>query len=347
MHQGVLVRSRVAAAARFCLPLLALAGTCAFARAADPSGAPTPAKTLSYTISPDGAALAVVSGGAGVGAHAWVVAIDDGSVLALDDAPLATSEPAWDARGYLRIQVLDRARGVPEMRWIDTRTREVIDSTRDRERMRDELASSASWAALEDKKCADGHVARSVLWIKKDRRLELERTDGDAQVCSVPGIVFHELKSGAERLLVKRDMASGVCKTIARLDESALDWRVSADGRGILLLESGSDRRARVIDTGTGMLVHGPWLVDSACWIDGADGRYVGLTRSTQRIVVDTLRDREIDFGAVESEWPRMVALADGRFVVDEGARIVLRDSELAPVRTLFEHEGALVVVGN
>ena len=353
MNQGAPQSGRagvVAANARRFLPLLpvlALSGVCALGLAGVPLPREKPVAALDYQVSPDGAWLAVSSARRGdPEARAWLVPIDDGELRPLESTVVADAGLVWDSQGRLRVQVVDRARGVPELRWLDPATQQVLESTRDRDRMRTELSAGASWASIEERKGSEGRVVHDVEWLAKKQHYEFSmRKDGSCQVSTRPGLVFHELRAGAQTLLVRRDMESGESKELTHLDAATLEWSLAPDGVGVLLLEAGTERRARVIDAEGGELLHGPWVVDEARWIEGAGSRYLGLTRGARRVVLDTLRDREVDFGADDGAWPRVVALDDGRFVVDEGARIALWSAELRPQRTLFERDLALAVV--
>lgn len=342
------VAGRAAAIALTFVPVLAVVLAAAVPRVPALSSE-KPAPVLSSHVSPDGQWLAVACAGrGGVAPRAWIVALDDGAVRTLDQLALVDDQIGWDASSRLRVRVLDRERGLPEMRWIDAQSGQTLETTRDRARMRAELAAGGSWAVIDERKCSDGRVAPSVTWSANGRKLELPpRKDGGCQVGAVPGIVYHAQRSGSGEVLVRHDMHSGASRELAQLERATVSWSLSADGRGVLLVETGNERRARVIDADTGMLLHGPWVVDGARWIEGADGRYLGLTRGSRRTVLDTLRDREADFGVEEGAWPRIVALDDGRFVVDDGARITLCDDDLATQRELFERSTALAVARN
>jgi hypothetical protein len=300
---------------------------------------PGAAASIEYEIAPDGDWIAIWTREPSNSIdRAWAVSLDSGRVRSLDHLGLAGDGLAFDPAGNLRVQVLDRSRSLSEMRWIDLDSDRVVDSTRDRLRIRREL-SDAAWATIRERRLTDGGVSYSV--VRGDGEEILEVSGGRETRCVLvdrPGLVFHGSRDGAAIALVAVDFEQATERRFAQLPESTLvSWSPSSDGDGVLLVENGLERRARVIDTERGMLLHGPWLADDAAWIEGAEGRYVALTRGPRKLVYDTLLDREVVLEGYEQEWPRVIALDDGRFVVERRLRIEILDAELRPERLVFD----------
>jgi len=302
---------------------------------------------IAYEVAPNGEWLVAWSRehGDGIG-RAWLVTLDDGSTRSLDHLALSDGAPGWDGQNHLRVQIVDRELGVPEMQWIDVETQSVVASTRDRARMRDELdGSAASWANIERKKLIAGRVAHRVTARGGGRQFELSGGDDvDCQISTEVGVVFYSTRNGPVVELFRHDIANDDTRRFAQLDASLVGWSIAPSGDGALLVESCHERRARVIDTASGMLLHGPWMADDAAWVEGAGGRYIALTRGPRKIVYDTLRDREIEVASGGGDPPRLFALDDGRFVVESDGRIRLCDGDLRDVRTLFDR--SLLAVG-
>jgi hypothetical protein len=339
--RNVLVRAGIAVTSLSVLTLLA-----AFRNGGEASPAAVPADVarratlpVRYSLAPDGGWVALwTRTSSNELARVWAVSVDDGRVRTFDDLELAGDSIGWDDEGNLRVQVVDPARALSEMRWIDPDTGRVVDSTRDRERMRREL-SDEPWASVQSRSLADGTTTFTV--VRADGKDLLEVSGAEGTHCVVaerPGLVFHSTVSDDVVELTAVDLEHESERRFAQLAASSLlSWTPSPTGRGVLLLESGLERRARVIDSARGMLLHGPWRADEASWVEGAGGRYIALTRGPRHVVYDTLRDREVELVGHDDRWPRLIALEDGRFVLESELRIEVRDADLRLVRVLHD----------
>ena len=301
--------------------------------------APVTAPAVEYELAPDGDWIAIWTHQSNNELdRAWAVSLVDGSVRTLDHLELACDRLGWDDDGNLRVQVIDPTRSLSEMRWIDLDTGRVVESTRDRERIRRELQPEA-WATIRAHRLGDGATAFTVVGPDGEELLEVSGDEGTRCVLADrPGIAFVSTPAGEAIHMKAVDLEHATERRFAQLAASTLlVWWPSPSGNAVLLLENGLERRARVIDSSRGMLLHGPWLADQATWVEGARGRYVALTRGPRNLVYDTLRDREIELLGYDGRWPRLVALEDGRFVLESELRIEVRDADMRLQRVLYD----------
>jgi hypothetical protein len=202
--------------------------------------------------------------------------------------------------------------------------------------MREELrAPSSAWATVQEKRMPDQRLVRVVQWRAAGRKIEIE-TSGESrlQLVAAPGILFYSPEHGASTSVLRCDVATGARREVANTSAPLFQWSASEDGYKLLLLEQGNEGRVRVLDATRGTLLHGPWNADSAVWMSGVSGRYITATLGRRHVIIDTLRDRVLETGF--DSWPWAVALADGRFVVEDDREIRLFDGDFQFVRTLF-----------
>ncbi|MCC7013227.1 MAG: hypothetical protein IT454_11750 [Planctomycetes bacterium] len=323
---------RAALAALLCVPTLG------FALPTTSESGAAPKFRLEAQLSPDQRWLAVTGAhAADSDVRAWIVPLGGGDAREIESIVSNGSRTlGWDAQSHLRLQVVDRELGVPELRWIDVDSGDVVRSTRDREEMRGELRGApASWATVEEKKAGERKLVRTVQWRDARRKIEIS-TQGESQfqVVAAPGIVFYSVRAANETQIFRCDVASGARREVLRSDAPVITWSASEDGFKLLLVEQGNEQRARVVDAQSGSLLHGPWMVAKAIWISGDEGRYLAATVGPRLVVIDVLRDRELD--TPFESWPWMTALADGRFVVEDDTDVRLFDADFGLQRVLL-----------
>lgn len=295
---------------------------------------------LDARLSPDGRWLAVTGAhGFGDDLRCWVVPLESGVPRELHGVEPAGSQTlGWDDAGLLRLQTVDREHGVPEMRWIDVASDQVVRSTRDRDVMRAELrAGTAVWATVEERRGSDRRALRLVSWRDAGRKLELQvGAEVRFEFANEPGLGFVSSRADGVSTLTRFEVGSGATREIARSSAGTFSWTLSPDGRKLALWEQGHESRVRVIDSVHGTLLHGPWMTSSARWLDGGGSRYLASLAGERRVLFDLLRDRELDAGPAEGEWPTITALADGRFVVEDDRQVTLYDADFRRERELF-----------
>jgi len=335
-HTGRRAVIASAGVALTCLGLCGFGGTTAVPGGLSATvGANTPTP-LEWSVSPDGEWLAVsASRGRKDQYDAWLVSIDDGASRELTDVERVSPQLGFDAAGRLRLYLLDDARGLPSLVWTDPRSGDVLESTRDRARIRRELEPLAhGWARLDERKIGDVTHPRKVEWPAQRLRFELDsKRDGRLAVSDIPGIVFYSRKIGDQLRLVRRDMRTENDTTLVAEGRGLAEWSVASDGREIAVVERVLNGRVRVIDAATGSLVAGPWTGDEVEWLEGAESRYLAIRTGDQRLVVDTLRDKLLP----TVEWRQIRALDDGSFVVEQEQQIVHFDMDFGEPRVLFQ----------
>jgi len=306
--------------------------------------APASRAYFETALSPDGHWLAVrtLPADKNVGSLA-IVSVDDGASRSFSGLQ-ARSTPAWDEQGRLQVRVVDPEHGVPEVHVIDPATGATLSTTRDREHRVSDVAPGPSatiypsWAQVDERKSKDGRVVRRVEWIGHSARLDLPKgADSSCQIAEEPGILYYSQRTTDRVQIFRHDLEAGTSELLLTLDGGLLDWSVSPDGRALLALETTPSRRARVVDVRNGTLIDGPWPATGAAWLDDGASRYVRLDSTDgRRLVVDRMRDRQIEYGPVSQPWPSIRPLQDGRFVVETDASVSLCSDKLEPIRQLF-----------
>ncbi len=322
------------------------AGLCSFGGTSEPkpasaTSAPSGAEAaapapLEWSVSPDGEWLAVSSArGRRDQYDAWVVAVADGAQRELEEVERAAPQLSFDDQGRLRLYTLDSARGTPALLWIDPGAGSVLESTRDRARIKTELEPlTHGWARVDERRTGDSTSPRRVEWPAQRARFELDpKRDVELALSEVEGVVYYSRRVGDQLRLVRRELRSGDETTLVVEGRGLQMWRLTADGRSVALVERGIESRVRVIDAQSGALVAGPWLGDGIEWAPGGGSRHLVLTSGGQRRLVDTLLDKTHTAGA----WEHFAVLDDGRIVAEVEHEIVLLDAELREVRVLFQ----------
>jgi hypothetical protein len=323
-------------------------GLCSFGGVSEPGlvrRAEAPLRApLEWSLSPDGEWLAISAArGRRDQYDAWVVAVADGAQRELEQVERAAPQLCFDELGRLRLYTVDAARGTPALLWIDPGEGSVLDSTRDRTRIRTELEPLVhGWARVEARRSDDGLAPRRVEWPAHPARFELDpKRDVELALSEVEGVVHYTRRVGDQLRLVRRDLRHGSETTLVVEGRGLLTWRLSEDGRSVALVERGVESRIRVIDAASGALVAGPWLGEDVEWAPGGGSRHVVMTIGPQRRLVDTLLDKSQPAGA----WERFAVLDDGMVVAEVEQELVLFDAELTEVRVLFQRpdDGAQV----
>ena len=333
--------------------LAAIFSTTSHAALAGTHTPPAPADLLNVSVgrayfetalSPDGRWLAVRTLPADKTAGALaIVSVDDGASRSFGSLQ-ARSTPAWDEQGRLQVRVVDPQHGVPQVQVIDPATGATVATTRDRERRPSETASNSgapvypSWAEVDERKSKDGRVVRRVEWVGHSARLDLPKgSDVACQISEEPGIFYYSQRAADRLQIVRYDLGAGTADLLVTLDVGLVEWSVSPDGRALLVVETTPSRRARVLDVRNASLLDGPWPATAAAWLDDGGARYVRLDSTDgRRLVVDRVRDRQIEYGQVSEPWPSIRPLQDGRFVVETEQSVDVCNDKLEPIRQLF-----------
>jgi hypothetical protein len=297
-----------------------------------------PPPPLTLSVSPDEQWLAVawIAEGATT-ARVWSVPLARGDAREFAKVPASgASSLAWSSDGLLRMEWVDAKQGLRELRWSDPASGKVLRATHDREEIRTTLASSnGSWATVEEKHPGSKTV-RTVQWPAEKLELDVVTLgESEFQLSPIPGVVFYSerLEDGVH--LYRTEVATGSRREVARSDAPGFRWSASDDGGELLLCESGGDPRSRVIDAEQGTLIDGPWTVADTRWLQGGAGRYVFANDGARSYLIDTLRDRELSLPS--EPWGWLWPLDDGRFLVEQGGRVLACDSSLEIVETLFD----------
>lgn len=301
------------------------------------------APRLEAELAPNQAWISILAlRGSSDDARAWIVPLDGGAEREFTDLVGNGAQTlAWNSESQLRLTIQERDSRLVEMRWLDLETDLVVRSTRDREDIRAELRTDPDvWAAVEEKKLSDRRLVRTIQWRSAGRKVEIA-TQGESQlqVVATPGVVFYSTVVGSTTQVFRCDVGTGARREVARSDASAVQWSASEDGYKLLLTEQGHEQRARIVDAHQGTLLHGPWITSSATWVHGVEGRYVAAVIGTRNVVIDTLRDRNLEIGF--ESWPWINALRDGRFVVEDDAEVRLYNDAFELERTLFRAPAA------
>jgi hypothetical protein len=295
-------------------------------------------------LSPDGHWLAVRTLPADKNAGAVaIVSVDDGASRTLG-ALQARSTPAWDEQGRLQVRVVDPEHGVPQVQLIDPATGATVATTRDHEHRASDAGSSSgapgypSWAQVEERKSKDGRVVRRVEWIGHSARIDLPKgADVACQIAGEPGVLYYSQRAAERVQIFRHDLEAGTAELLVTLDGGLTDWSASPDGRALLVIETVPTRRARVVDLRNGTLLDGPWPATAAAWLDDGAARYVRVDSTDgRRLVIDRMRDRQIEYGPVSQPWPSIRPLQDGRFVVETDQSVAVCNDKLEPIRQLF-----------
>jgi dipeptidyl aminopeptidase/acylaminoacyl peptidase len=295
---------------------------------------------LDAKLSPDGRWVAIHgSRGWSDETRGWIVPLENGVPIELRDVqPNGPQTLAWDEHNLLRVEVVNHDVGIPEMHWLQPSTGETVRLTRDRDAMREQVrAATAEWGTVSERHVADGRTLRIVRWNSERTHVDLESIGASRITLSTqPGSGFFTSTREGVTYLSRFDMVAGTERELVQTLAPDFDWRVSADGRKLLVSEGGLEPRARILDAASGTLLDGPWLATEPRWIEGCDGRYFAAVEGARRVLFDLLRDRKLDLGGDEGPWLEIVALEDGRFLVDNDREVALFNADFRRERGLF-----------
>lgn len=327
--------ARRAAGSSACAALCAV--LCSFTGVGASAGAGgSAAPPLEWSVSADGRHLAVsTSRGRSNQYDAWLVSIGDGVVRELEQVERAAPQLEFDDAGRLRIYTVDAERGTPALVWTDPTSGELLESTRDRARIRAELDPlEFGWARLATRRVGERTVARRVEWPAERKSFELDsKRDVELAVAELEGVVFYTRRVGDQLRLVRRDLRTEVERTLVAEGRGLFAWRPSRDGRAVAIAERGGESRIRVIDAESGNLIAGPWLGEEVEWAPGESARCLIVSNGKRRQLIDILLDKQQEAG----DWTRLEALSDGSYVVQIERDLVLLDANLGEPRVLFQ----------
>lgn len=324
-----------AASASACAALCAV--LCSFSGVGTGAGgASSAAPVLEWSVSADGRHVAISAArGRASQYDAWLVSVADGAVRELEEVERAAPQLEFDAAGRLRVYTLDAERGTPALVWFDPASLEVLDSTRDRARIRAELEPlEHGWARVSTRRVGERNVARRVDWPEQRKHFALDsKRDVELSVAESEGVVFYTRRVGDQLRLVRRDLRNDSERTLVAEGRGLVAWQVSRDGRSVAVVERSGESRIRVLDAESGQLVAGPWLGDEAAWAPGESARCLIVSSGERRQVIDVLLGKQHEAG----DWTRLAALSDGSYVVQIERDLVLLDSNLSERRVLFQ----------
>ncbi len=324
-----------AAGSSACVALCAV--LCSFSGVgAGSGGGATAAPALEWSVSADGRHLAVSAARGRSGQYdGWVVSVADGAVRELPQVERASPQLCFDGAGRLRIYTLEPERGTPAVLWTDPASGQVLESTRDRARIKTELEPlEGGWARVTTRRVGERNVARRVEWPAQRKNFELDaKRDFELALSELEGVVFYTRRVGDQLRLVRRDLRSDAERTLVAEGRGLTSWQVSRDGRAVVVAERGGESRIRVVDSETGSLIAGPWLGDEAVWAPGESARSLVVSNGAQRKLIDIVLGKQHDAG----DWARIEALSDGSYVVQIERDVLLVDSNLNERRILFQ----------